>query len=79
MPKHLIVAGNFHEARNHALEKGYTPRAWSYVDCIDRMRGLRNVTIEFVGTWRERPNYEIQFILDEARIMQRIKRAKVSI
>ena len=50
----LIVAGNFHQAEEFAERMGWVPREWSYVDHPDRIRGLKDTDLYFVGTYWDR-------------------------
>ena len=56
MNKLYIIAGNGSQAHNYAKRLNLVN--WSYVPEIFRLYGLRKPKVTFVGSYRERNDYE---------------------
>lgn len=62
--RHLVIAGNTKEFRHWVLTEGNPDEIqYRYVNSHRDLRGVRNATIHFVGSWADR------FDADELRIM----------
>jgi len=51
---HLILAGNFAQAKRYVDKEGLTLSRWVYVDGRERVLGHDHCYLHYVGAWRDR-------------------------
>lgn len=59
----FVVAGTYQQYRSWMRSQGLPPNKGVYVSSADKLRGVHNVNIHFIGTWQYRQDaHEIEAI-----------------
>lgn len=70
MTQTAIIAGSFNQARLLADAEHLRPPEWFYVADVSRLRGVRDVSVVFCGTWGRRADAPLLSQMTDTLIAQ---------